>query len=325
MAEAEEPDPSGEEPPRGLEPMAATLAPDARPPLGEWVFERKLDGVRVLAYVTGDGVRLLSRNRIRQEDVYPEVVDALFEAVALEAVLDGEVVAFDGERTSFERLQQRMGVHDEARSRRSPVAVTYLVFDVLWLAGRDVRALRWRDRRALLERVLDPDEVVRPTDVLDGDPDELLAHAAARGWEGLIAKRATSTYQGRRSRDWLKLKLVRQQELVVVGFTEPSGSRSSLGALLVGYHAGGRLRYGGKVGTGFSQPVLRSLRARLEPLEVDVPPVVDPPAERGVHWVRPELVAQVGFGEWSAAGRLRHPRYLGLRDDKDPTAVVRED
>ncbi|HXH57752.1 non-homologous end-joining DNA ligase [Iamia sp.] len=325
MADADEPAPSGEGPPRWLEPMAATLAPDARPPSGEWVFERKLDGVRVLASVSGDDVKLLSRNRIRQEDVYPEVVDALAEVTALDVVLDGEVVAFDGERTSFERLQQRMGVHDEARSRRSPVAVTYLVFDVLWLAGRDVRGLPWRDRRALLTQVLDSDQVVQPTEVLHGDPDALLAHADAQGWEGLIAKRAASTYQGRRSRDWLKLKLVRQQEVVVVGFTEPSGSRSSLGALLVGYHTDGRLRFGGKVGTGFSQAVLRSLRARLEPMVIDAPPVVDPPAERGVHWVRPELVAQVGFGEWSAAGRLRHPRYLGLREDKDPADVVREE
>lgn len=310
--------------PRWLEPMAAAVAPAGWVPGDDWVLERKLDGVRVVSYVAGDAVRLLSRNRIRQEDVYPEVADALCAGAALDMVVDGEVVAFDGEATSFERLQQRMHVHDEARSRRSSVTVTYLTFDLLWLAGRDVRPLPLQDRRALLAQALEVDEVVRPSQVLDGPPAELLAHAEAEGWEGLIAKRAASTYQGRRSRDWLKLKLVRQQEMVVVGFTDPSGSRTALGALLVGYHEGGRLRYGGKVGTGFTQPALRSLRTTLEPLEVDRPPVFDPPRERGAHWVRPELVAQVGFGEWSTAGRLRHPRFLGLRHDKDPANVVRE-
>jgi bifunctional non-homologous end joining protein LigD len=304
--------------------MAATTSADARLPDGDWALERKLDGVRVVAYVAGDDVRLLSRNRIRQEDVYPEVVDALRDQVALPMVVDGEVVAFDGDTTSFERLQQRMHVHDEARSRRSPVRVTYLAFDLLWLAGQDLRPLPWRDRRALLEQVIDAGDGLRLTEVLAGGADALLDRARAEGWEGLIAKRTASTYQGRRSRDWLKLKVVRQQEVVVVGFTEPAGGRTHLGALLVGYHDDGRLRYGGKVGTGFSQAALRALRPRLDALEVDAPPVVDPPRMPGAHWVRPELVAQVGFGEWSRDGKLRHPRYLGLRSDKDPAAVVRE-
>lgn len=310
--------------PRWIEPMAATTYTEARLPEGEWLLERKLDGVRVVAYVGPDEIRLLSRNRIRQEDVYPEVVDALREHAALDMVVDGEVVAFDGGATSFERLQQRMHVHDEVRSRRSPVKVTYLVFDLLWLAGQDLRALPLRDRRALLEQALEVDDVVRRSEVLDGDVDTLLAEARAEGWEGLIAKRAGSTYQGKRSRDWLKLKVVRQQEVVVVGFTEPSGGRTHLGALLVGYHEDGRLRFAGKVGTGFSQAALKDLRARLDAMEVATPPVTDPPREKGAHWVRPELVAQVGFGEWSRTGRLRHPRYLGLRSDKDPADVVRE-
>ena len=322
---AEAPAPGEEGPPRWLDPMAATLARPDESPSGDWCFERKLDGVRVVAYCDGDDVRLLSRNRIRQEDVYPEVVDALRDGLALPAVVDGEVVAFAGDVTSFELLQQRMHVHDEARSRRSSVPVTYLAFDLLWLAGRDVRSLPWRDRRTLLEQVLEVDEVVRLTEVLEGDPDVLRARARAEGWEGLIAKRADSTYQGRRSRDWLKLKVVREQEMVVVGFTEPSGGRLHLGALLLGYHDGDRLRFGGKVGTGFTAAVLKDLRARLDPLEVAVPPVDDPPREPTAHWVRPELVAQVGFGEWSTAGRLRHPRYKGLREDKDPAAVVREE
>ena len=307
--------------------MAATLAPDARLPSGDdgWLLERKLDGVRVLAWVVDGEVTLLSRNRIHQEDVYPEVVDGLAEAVAVDAVVDGEVVAYDDEgRTSFTRLQQRMHVHDEAASRRSPVPVTFVAFDLLWVAGRDVRDLPLRDRKALLARVVEPGGPIARVDALEGGSEELVERAGDEGWEGLIAKRVESRYQGRRSRDWLKLKVVREQEMVIVGFTPPSGGRVALGALLLGYHDEGRLRYGGKVGTGFTESVLRDLKAQLEAIEVDAAPVDDPPREPGARWVRPELVAQVGYGDWSPAGRLRHPRYLGLRDDKDPAAVVRE-
>lgn len=315
------------QPERWYEPMAATLAREGTVPgpPGEWVVEEKLDGVRLLAWVVDGKVQLLSRNRIHQEGVYPEVVDDLAEAVAVDAVLDGEVVACDAEgRSRFSLLQQRMHVHDADRSRRSPVAVTFVVFDLLWVAGRDVRDLPLRDRKALLAQVVEPTGCVTVAEALVGDTADLLARARDAGWEGLIAKRASSRYQGRRSRDWLKLKVVRQQEMVVVGFTEPGGGRTHLGALLLGYHDDGVLRYGGKVGTGFTAADLRDLRARLEPLEVPDPPVVDPPREPTAHWVRPALVVQVGFGEWSEAGRLRHPRYLGLRTDKDPADVVRE-
>lgn len=315
-------------PERWYEPMAATLAPDARLPSadGGWVFERKLDGVRVLAWVVEGEVSLLSRNRIHQEEVYPEVVDGLAEAVAADAVIDGEVVAYDADgQTSFGLLQQRMHVHSEARSRRSPVRVHFVAFDLLWVAGHDVRDLPLRDRRLLLAQVIEPGGAIELMEALEGEADTLVDRARRAGWEGLIAKRIESRYQGRRSRDWLKLKVVREQEMVVVGFTPPSGSgRVGLGALLLGYHADGMLRYGGKVGTGFTEPVLRDLKARLEAIEVDMPPVVDPPRLKGTRWVRPELVVQVGFGHWTGDGKLRHPRYLGLRVDKDPAEVVRE-
>lgn len=336
-------------PERWYEPMAATLAPDARLPGGDsggWVFERKLDGVRLLAWVVDGEVTLLSRNRIHQEDVYPEVVDGLAERVAVDAVIDGEVVAYDADgHTSFPLLQRRMHVHDAARSRLSPVRCTFVTFDLLWVAGRDVRDLPLADRKALLARVIEPPAgelasgagsiagepasgaggiAVEVAEALEGEADELVEHARAEGWEGLIAKRAGSRYQGRRSRDWLKLKVVREQEMVIVGFTPPAGGRVAIGALLLGYMDGGQLRYAGKVGTGFTEEVLRDLKARLEPLVVDAPPVCDAPRMKEARWVRPELVAQVGFGDWSDAGRLRHPRYLGLRVDKDPADVVRE-
>jgi len=308
--------------------MAATLAPEARLPAGGrtgWTFERKLDGVRLLAWVCDDGVDLLSRNRIHQEDVYPEVVDGLAEQVAVEAVVDGEVVAYDADgQTSFSLLQQRMHIHDEARSRRSPVRTTYVAFDLLWVAGRDVRDLPLRDRRVLLAQVVEPGGAIALAEELEGEPEELVERARASGWEGLIAKRIDSRYQGRRSRDWLKLKVVREQEMVVVGWTPPSGSRVAVGALLLGYHDEGGLRYGGKVGTGFTETMLRDLKGQLEAIEVHAPPIVDPPRMKGARWVRPELVAQIGFGDWTGDGKLRHPRYLGLRVDKDPADVVRE-
>lgn len=312
---------------RWYEPMAATLAPEARLPDGDrgWMFERKLDGVRLLAWVVDGEVELLSRNRIHQEDVYPEVVDGLAEQAAVDAVLDGEVVAYDEDgQTSFGLLQQRMHTHNEARSRRSPVRTTFVVFDLLWVAGRDVRDLPLRDRKALLAQVVDPGGAIEVAEALEGSSAELVERARAGGWEGLIAKRVDSRYQGRRSRDWLKLKVVREQEMVVVGWTPPSGGRVAIGALLLGYQGDGGLRYGGKVGTGFSEAVLRELKGQLEAIEVDVPPVVDPPRIKGAHWVRPELVAQIGFGDWTGDGKLRHPRYLGLRVDKDPADVVRE-
>ena len=259
----------------------------------------------------------------------------------------GEVVAYDADgRTSFPLLQRRMHVHNEARSRLSPVRTTFVAFDLLWVAGSDVRDLPLADRKTLLARVVDAGTAgerasgaggtagerasgaggtaIEVAEALQGEATDLVEHARAEGWEGLIAKRVGSRYQGRRSRDWLKLKVVREQEMVIVGFTPPSGGRVAIGALLLGYHDGGDLRYGGKVGTGFTEDVLRDLRARLEPLVVDAPPVCDPPRMKEARWVRPELVAQVGFGDWSDAGRLRHPRYLGLRVDKDPVDVVRE-
>ena len=186
-------------PDRWYEPMAATLAPDARLPSddGGWMFERKLDGVRVLAWVVDGEVTLLSRNRIHQEDVYPEVVDGLAEAVAADAVIDGEVVAYDEDgQTSFSRLQQRMHTHNEAKSRRSPVRVTFVVFDLLWVAGQDVRDLPLRDRKALLAQVVEPGGDIEEAEALEGAAEDLVARARTAGWEGLIAKRVDEPLPG---------------------------------------------------------------------------------------------------------------------------------
>lgn len=305
--------------------MAATLT-DARFSDPDWMFERKLDGERCLAWVDGGTVRLRSRNDLRLDDTYPELVDALAQRTEADLVVDGEVVAFERGRTSFARLQKRLGVRSavEARDRAGRVAVYYYLFDVLWCGGYDVRALDLRSRKAVLRRAVDFGDPLRFSAHRNGSGEAYYAYACRHGWEGVIAKRTSSPYVGRRSRDWLKMKCEAGQELVIGGFTEPQGSRIGFGALLVGYNDGGQLRYAGKVGTGYDASNLVSLRHALEELERAAPPFSDRVRERGAHWVRPELVAQVGFTEWTSDGKLRHPRFLGLRRDKTAAEVVRE-
>jgi bifunctional non-homologous end joining protein LigD len=283
----------------------------------EWIFERKLDGIRCLAIRTGAETRMLSRNDLDLAHRYPEVREALAKQPCERFAVDGEVVAFDGAQTSFARLAQR---------GRRPVPVFFYVFDLLWLDGVDIRALALRTRKRLLSSTIQFEDPLRLTTHRNRDGEAMFAEACRKGWEGVIAKRADSPYRETRSRDWLKFKCEAGQELVIGGFTAPRGSRTDFGALLVGYYDDGQLRYAGKVGTGFDRATLHELGRRLNELRRDEPPFADPGSirERGVTWVRPELVAQLGFTEWTTAGRLRHPRFLGLRDDKSPREVVRE-
>jgi DNA ligase D-like protein (predicted ligase) len=294
--------------------MAATLT-DERFSDPAWIYERKLDGIRCIAIVDERRARLLSRNDLSLNGRFPDLVAALERDPAAGLVVDGEVVAFDGSRTSFARLQQR---------GERTVAVFLYLFDVLHLAGHDTTALPLRARKALLRHALAFRGSIRYTPHRNREGEALYREACRRGWEGVIAKRADAPYTSGRSRDWLKLKCSAEQELVVGGFTAPRGSRTELGALLLGYYDDGRLRYAGKVGTGFTRATLRELADRLEPLGQDGSPFADEVRERGAQWVRPCLVAQVGFTEWTRDGRLRHPRFLGLRDDKAAAEVVRE-
>jgi bifunctional non-homologous end joining protein LigD len=300
--------------PDRVEPMKAVLT-DARFSDPRWIFERKLDGIRCVAIKDDRNVRLLSRNHLSLNGRFPEVVEALESDPATQFVVDGEVVAFDGAQTSFARLQQR---------GERPVRVFYYVFDLLHLGGRDTTELPLRERKALLREALAFHGPVRLTPHRNRDGEALFADACRKGWEGLIAKRADSPYVHGRSRDWLKLKCSVEQELVIGGYTPPKGSRTDLGALLLGYYEAGRLRYAGKVGTGFTRATLRDLAERLEPLRRETSQFADEVRERGASWVEPRLVAQIGFSEWTRDGRLRHPRFLGLRDDKAAAEVVRE-
>lgn len=304
-------------------PMLATLSAEHFSDPG-WVFERKLDGVRAVVVRDGGSAHLFSRNHKDMTGGYPELVEALADGPPL--VADGEIVAFDGAQTSFSRLQGRLGLTDPDRARATGIAVYLYLFDVMTVDGCDVTALPLRRRKAVLRAAVDAGGPIRLSPHRNTDGEAFLADACARGWEGLIAKRADGGYRpGRRSDQWLKFKCVRGQEFVVGGWTDPAGSRQSFGALLVGVHDGDRLRYAGKVGTGFDDRLLRSLRARFDDLAADSSPFAGPVPAKGAHWLRPELVAQVGFTEWTRDGRLRHPRYVGLRDDKDPRDVVREE
>jgi len=282
--------------PEWLEPMAAKLTQE-RFTGPEWLFERKLDGIRLLAFKNGTDVRLLSRNRLPQD--YPSVRRAIAELPPHDVILDGEAAWDPGSR------------------------VAYHVFDILWLEGRSVTSLPLEERRRLLKTLPLQVPLARVSELDDARPWE---RACAEGWEGVIAKRRDSPYEHRRSPHWLKMKCEATQELVVGGFTDPQGTRVGLGALLVGYHEGEDLVFAGKIGTGFDTKMLRDLRARLDALEIPAPPFTKGTGLPRVrfHWARPEIVVQVAFIEWTRHGKLRHPRLVGVRFDKAAREVVRE-
>ncbi|HEV2813830.1 MAG TPA: non-homologous end-joining DNA ligase [Solirubrobacteraceae bacterium] len=291
--------------------MKAVLTAD-RPAGPDWVFERKLDGIRCLAVKDRGRTRLYSRNELSLNDRYAPLAAALDADAADGFVVDGEAVAFVGGRDRF-------GGGEGGR-------LFYYVFDVLLAGGRDVRSLPLEERRAVLEDVLQWSDPLRMTEQMTGDGAALLEDACRDGWEGLIAKRLGTPYVSTRSRDWLKLKCTRAQELVIGGFTAPRGSRTDLGALLVGHFDGDRFRYAGKVGTGFKRETLRELAERLGPLVRETSPFEpEKGIPRAATWVEPELVAQIAFMEWTPDGRLRHPSFLGLRFDKAAREVVREE
>lgn len=316
-------------------PLAPMKAVTGLLPTGDgWVYEIKWDGMRVLADVTPDGVRAWSGNGRDAMPSFPEL-EALAPALApLDALLDGEVVAFDDQgRPSFGRLQHRMHVTSAAESRRraADTPIAYVVFDLLRLGGHDLTGRPWHERRRLLDQIADDLPAgVQVAPVYDDGP-ELLEAADRRGLEGVVAKRRDAAYvPGSRSRNWVKVKVRRHDELVVGGWSGGAGNREGrLGSLLVGFHrhpGDGVLVYAGRVGSGFTSDELDRMAARLAPLAADECPFDPPPPplhRRGAHWVRPEVVVEIAYGEWTSDGRLRHPVYMGERTDVDPSTVVR--
>ena len=309
--------------PRWVDPTLATLVhePFSDP---DWLFEPKLDGQRCLVFKQGQDVWLLSRNRKRLDETYPELLRAFAEQPCRNGVFDSEIVAFENGRSSFARLQGRMQLGSADRNRMRETPIRCYVFDLLHIDGYDVTALALRDRKKLLKRALRSRDPIRLLQHRNSDGVDYYREACRAGWEGALAKDATRGYARGRSRTWLKFKCVHEQEFVIGGFTDPAGSRTGLGALLVGYYDGGRLVYGGKVGTGFTEETLQDLRDRLGSRERTRSPFSADPGERGAHWTAPELVAEIAFTEWTEDGKLRHPRYLGLRRDKNPADVVAE-
>jgi len=280
--------------PQWLQPMAATLTQE-RFTGPEWIFERKFDGIRLLAFKNGSDVQLFSRNHL------PQNIPALAQAIAKlphpELILDGEI------------------------TWHGPLS--YYVFDIMWLDGREVMTMPLEERLALLSELPLAAPLQRVTALDDEAPWE---RARNEGWEGVIAKRRDSVYEHRRSPHWLKMKCELAQEFVVGGFTDPQGKRVGLGALLVGYYDDGDFVFAGRIGTGFDTALLLDLRAQLDQIEIEKPPftkVVGLPRIRA-HWVRPKIVVQVGFIQWTVHGKLRHPRLLGIRKDKPAREVVRE-
>lgn len=305
------------------EPTLATLTHEVFSD-SDWVFERKLDGARVLAARDNGEPVLWSRGRKRVNTAYPEIAEALAQQQAGRFLADGEVVAFEGNQTSFARLQHRVHLSDPDEARATGIAVYYYLFDLLAYEGTDLTRLPLRARKRLLRECFSFADPLRLSSQREEKGAEFHRQACQRGWEGVIAKRGDAPYRHGRTRDWLKFKCVADQEFVIGGFTDPRGQRPGFGALLVGYFDQQRLRYAGKVGTGYDERTLHDLRAQFDRMARDSSPFTDDVRERGAHWVAPELVAQIGFTEWTTDGKLRHPRYNGLRTDKQARDVVRE-
>jgi bifunctional non-homologous end joining protein LigD len=305
----------------------------AEVPTGEWRTEIKFDGYRALAILNGGEIELWSRNQKPLTADYPEVVAALKTVRCASAVLDGEIVALDAEgRSRFQLLQQR-GV----ASDRPPIH--FYIFDLLQLNGKSWMNAPIEERRKILEKLFGQrKDVLRLSPVFEVEPSVVLEEARRQGLEGIVVKQPGSVYEaGRRSGAWLKHRLSNEQEFVIGGFTPPQGGRSHFGALLVGYYAGGKLQYAGKVGAGFNGALLASLHREFQKRRIDAAPFANLPRGRSrwgagmtaavmktVSWVRPELVGQVRFSEWTEEGSLRQPVFLGLRRDKPARDVVRE-
>ncbi len=309
--------------PEWTNPMLATLTDDyfSDP---EWIYERKLDGVRCLVFCDQGEIRIMSRNRNKLNAMYPELTEALKKEAADNYVVDGEIVTFDGNLTSFSKLQQRINVENPDDDLISEVPVMLYLFDILYQDGKDVSGKPLRERKSLLKETFAFRDPLRYCQHRNEEGEAYFREACGKGWEGIIAKNAAAPYKHSRSRDWLKFKCTHQQELVIVGYTEPQGERVRFGALLVGYYEGEKLHFAGKVGTGFTDQELRDLYDSMVPLEQEEPPVRETVEENDIHWIRPELVAEIGFTEWTRDNKLRHPRYLGMRHDKKAKNVVKE-
>jgi bifunctional non-homologous end joining protein LigD len=310
--------------------MPSELLPEMTTPADEvpegdgWLHEIKFDGYRLVVFLDGGQVRMLTRKANDWTARFQGLVDHFAALPVDRAIVDGEVVIVAGDgTTSFQQLQNVLS------SGRQDALVFY-AFDLLYLDGYDLRGVPLIERKAALKRVMEgtKGDRIRFSDHVEGHGDVFWTHACRIGLEGIVAKRADSHYVSRRTKDWLKVKCQRRQEFVIGGYTDPKGTRSGFGSLILGYYRDGELVHAGRAGTGFTEPILRSLHRRLKKLEIDTSPFVDygrTRKPRDIHWVRPELVGEVAFAEWTDEGLLRHPTFQGLREDKPAAEVVREE
>lgn len=310
--------------PAWFAPMLPTLTDDRFSRAG-WLFEPKLDGERCLAFRRNGKLELLSRNQKLLNAKYPELVEAFEKQKHQRLIVDGEIVTFQDGVTSFSKLQQRMQTQHPSAVLRKKVPVKFYAFDLLYLDSYDLRRLPLRYRKLVLKNALRFHDPLCLAEYRETEGEAYYQEACKRRWEGIIAKNGDSEYISERTRQWLKFKCVLEQEFVIGGYSDPEGQRIGFGALLIGYYDHGKLRYAGKVGTGYDHVSLRRLGKNLASLETGSSPFAGDGLPRlRVHWVKPKLVAQVGFSEWTSEGKLRHPRFLGLRDDKNPEEVKRE-
>lgn len=307
--------------PAAVKPMLATLVDKAFSD-PNWLFETKWDGVRAVCFIRNGRARFVSRNQLEMTSQYPELAGIAASVRATTAVLDGEIVALDEQGVSrFQLLQRRLGRKNAGEIGRlmATTRLVYYVFDLIHLDGFDLTSCQLTERKATLEKILKPAKNVRYSDHIIGEGEKLYEVIAKVPLEGIIAKRLDSTYVQKRTPDWLKIKTTLESEVVVGGYTQPRNSRSYFGALVVGLYNEGKLHYVGHTGGGFNQKTLEQLYKLMQPLKTNESAFVDPPkTNEPVQWVKPKLVAQIKFSEWTADRRLRHPIFLGLREDKKP-------
>jgi DNA ligase D-like protein (predicted ligase) len=310
--------------PHWVSPMLATLTEDyfSDP---NWIYEEKFDGMRCVAIKKKGKVTLYSRNNRIINHTFPEIAAELENKESKDYVVDGEIVSFKEKVSSFSALQNRMNVLDVSRIKGKVPKVSYSLFDMMYWDQYDLRGLPLIFRKQLLKHFFPFTKNVCYTPHVKGKGLEFYRRAKQKGWEGIIAKRGDSFYLSKRSRDWLKFKCSLGQEFVIGGYTSPQGSRQDFGALLIGYYdTKGELHYAGKVGTGYSFETLNIIGNKLRRLETKKSPFKSTPKEKEAHWIRPQLVCEVEFTEWTNDGKLRHPRFKGLRKDKKADSVKRE-
>lgn len=305
--------------PAEIRPMLATLVdePFSDP---DWIFETKWDGFRSICFVHNGDARFVSRNQIEMTPQYPELAKVGTQIAAREAILDGEIVALDKDGLPrFQLLQNKLRIRAGSYAKATNAKIVYFVFDLLYVDGHDLRNCSVVERKAALAKILRPAGFIKLSEHVEGEGKAFFREIEKFHLEGMIAKRADSKYLPRRSTDWLKVKTIMRAEVVVAGYTQPRGTRSHFGSLVCGLYRGDELHYVAHVGGGFNEKLLASIHKLMQPLRTDKTAFVKPPkTNEPVQWIRPALVAEVKFSEWTADDRLRQPIFVGLREDKDP-------